>query len=75
MSRRNKQAVGLCIGSHKIAVAVAHTDAGGAVEVDRVSVIDTPDNAIYQGKITNPAAVAQAIRALLAMIADRYGNS
>ena len=68
MSRRRKQAVGLCIGSHKIAVAQVHADAEGTVKVDRVSAIDTPDNAVYQGKITNPAAVAQAIRALLAQM-------
>jgi len=62
---RGKRNIGLCIGSDKIAVAEVYTNTEGTVEVDRVSVIDTPDNAFYQGRITDPASIARTIRGLL----------
>ncbi len=60
-----KRNIGLCIGSDKIAVAEVHTNTEGTVKVDRVSVIDTPDNAFYQGRITDPSSIARSIRGLL----------
>ena len=62
---RGKRNIGLCIGSDKIAAAEVYTNTEGTVEVDRVSVIDTPDNAFYQGRITDPASIARTIRGLL----------
>lgn len=63
---RGKRNIGLCIGSNKIAAAEVYTNTEGTVEVDRVSVIDTPDNAFYQGRITDPASIARSIRGLFA---------
>lgn len=65
MRAKKKQAIGLSIGQSKIALAEAELDPEGAVRVSYSGVADTPEGAVENGRITNPAAVAQAIRGML----------
>lgn len=64
MRGKRKRAVGLAIGSHKIALAEIDIDAEGIVDIIQTVVAETPSEAIINGRIANPAIISRAIREL-----------
>jgi len=64
MRGKGKRTVGLSIGSRNIALAEININAEDGVEVGRVGIVDTPEDAVINGRIVSPTAVSRAIREL-----------
>ncbi|MFC1717354.1 pilus assembly protein PilM [Candidatus Poribacteria bacterium] len=66
MRGKRKRTVGLSIGARNIAFAEININAEDRVEVGRVGIADTPDDAVINGRILSPSAVSRAVRELFA---------
>ena len=67
MRGKRRRTVGLSIGSRNIALAEVNVNAAGSIEVYQVGIVDTPAEAVINGRIIRPSAVSRAVRELLAV--------
>ena len=65
MLGKKKQSVGLYIGPRTMAMAEVRLSASGAIMVDKLAVLDTPPDAVYDAGIADIGEVTKAIQELL----------